>query len=337
MPVKVGRLLKLVCLDFFRDYCVPSITMPQINIPFESKLDYRELAEFPSNGKFNLELWIPENAKSRDLVIMMNGFLEGTRPGEPGGMAMYRRFAKRLNENGIAAVFLPLPFHFSRGADIDGVAPVSRLVTHGSHFYHGGYTQVIADVGAICAQVKDNPSWLGLDQQKPRIHLLGYSLGGVAAIGASVELFPLVESVTVLFSTWNIATLDPRSLEQAFGSSHGFGIDQWNQMVSELKDYTHEYSPVFNALIWGTPFDEWVRRIPSRSLFIHGLKDDLFPSSMTDKRNERIFEAIDGHNTTAFPKDRKNCTFIQVMAGHVPIKTIRQITEYVAGFISSGE
>jgi len=309
--------------------------MPLTDIPFESKLLYEELADFPSNSNFNLKLWRPENSKPRDLVIMINGFLEGTRTGAQEGMAMYRRLGERLNQSGLAAVFMPMPFHFSRGADIDGVAPVVRLSQHGSYFYHGGYTQVIEDIRALCSRVKEDPAWLGLDERSPRIHLLGYSLGGVAALGASVELFPEIESVSVLFSTWNISTIDPAALEHAFGTTHGFGIHQWNQMVSELKAHSKEFSPVFNALIWGTPFNEWVRRIPSKSLFIHGLKDELFPSDMTDTRNERLFEAIDEHNSRAAPRDKKDCTFIQVMAGHVPLRNQRQIAEYVAGFLST--
>ena len=46
-------------------------------IKFESNLKYSYLEQFPNNKNFEIPCWQNENRNSKEILIMINGFLEG--------------------------------------------------------------------------------------------------------------------------------------------------------------------------------------------------------------------------------------------------------------------
>ena len=121
-----------------------------------------------------------------------------------------------LKEKNINSVLLPLPFHFDRSRDFAGenqFAPIVRLKESGSYLYHGGFTQVKNDVNKLIKDIEINPNRFGLTtSEKIKFHLLGYSLGGVAATGSAVLSEIKFESLTVLLSAWNLSEINPDAI-----------------------------------------------------------------------------------------------------------------------------
>lgn len=297
---------------------------------FQSDIKYPQLARFPRNKEFSIPVWKPNKDQNcQEIVIMLNGFMEGVTH-DPRRREMflmrYRLIAENLNESNIAAVLMPLPFHFMRSDDFDGNAPVKRLAEHGSYLYHGGYDQIIADVKKLTSEIKESPSKFGLNVpgESVKIHLLGYSLGGVAAMGATLEMNDVkFESLTVLLSSWNISEIDPQAIEQLFRNDFDFGESEWSRMLEELKASSID-DHIFNQLIWGEeeiplPKPEKVKRI----LFIHGIRDEVFSRNMTASRTNSIIER----------NDQTHCSFILLPDSHSGLRSRKHIAGYVSNFI----
>jgi hypothetical protein len=298
--------------------------------PFESKIKYSVLDRFPNNKKFNIPLWKPGEKKNcSEIVIMLNGFLEGVASDPKKRdkyLIRYKLIGEKLNQSNIAAVLMPMPFHFMRSDDIEGNAPVVRLSEHGSYLYHGGYDQVISDVEKLTNEIRKQPEEFGLygPGEKVKIHLLGYSLGGVAAIGASIQLkSQQFESLTVLLSSWNISEIDPNAIERVFRKNFDFGKQEWNKMLNELRK-NEIGDDIFKQLFWGAedvtmPPPERVKRI----LFIHGLKDEIFPRDMTSNKINSIIN------------QQENCSFIFLPDNHSAIRYRKPIAGYISNFIAN--
>jgi hypothetical protein len=85
---------------------------------FESSDRYKQMS--PQQRRFKLHRWpveVENGEKPSQIAILVNGFLEGVKPGEGENrltFLRYEKIAKALNSENIAAVFLPLPFHFDR-------------------------------------------------------------------------------------------------------------------------------------------------------------------------------------------------------------------------------
>ena len=60
-------------------------------------------------------------------------------------------------------------------------------------------------------------------------------MGRVAAIVAASELGNKFDSLSILFSTWNIFEINPQSIEDMFGRSFNFGSNEWKKTIKELK------------------------------------------------------------------------------------------------------
>ena len=149
---------------------------------------------------------------------------------------------------------MPIAFHFDRClhfVDVNLYAPIERLKESGTYLYHGGYTQVVADVIKLVKLIEKYPTKFGLIGADFKIHLLGYSLGGVAAIGAASELGIKFDSLSILFSTWNIFEINPQSIEDMFGRSFNFGSNEWKKTIKELKKNKLVCSNILKELIWG--------------------------------------------------------------------------------------
>jgi hypothetical protein len=298
--------------------------------PFESEIKYPPLDRFPKNKNFSIPLWKPDQPqKCREIVLMLNGFMDGVT-NDPRRREMflirYQLIAENLKSSNIAAALMPLPFHFMRSDDIEGHAPIVRLSEHGSYLYYGGYDQVIADVKKLISEIKGNPDKFGLNVpgEEVKFHLLGYSLGGVAAMGAAMQLEDhQFESLTVLLSAWNISEIDPKAIEQLFRKDFDFGEPEWNQMLKELKATSIE-DDVFNQLIWGeeeitVPQPDRVKRI----LFIHGMRDEVFPRTMTARRTNSIIDK----------EDQNHCSFILLPDSHSGLRSRKHIAGYISNFI----
>ncbi|MFO0414397.1 MAG: hypothetical protein ACK50E_02000, partial [Bacteroidota bacterium] len=220
-------------------------------IEFESNTEYAFLRDaFSKNSNFKLPIWKSnDNNKAREILIMINGFLEGVDGDQKHREKLinirYGAIANKLLEKKISSVLLPLPFHFNRSFDViqEGeFAPLSRLTESGTYLYYGGFTQIVSDVQKLMQDIENNRSKFGLleDTTDIKFHLLGYSIGGVAAIGAALnikaEQTPKLESLSVLLSAWNLAEIQPNAIENAFGRKFGFSSDMWNNMLHELEE-----------------------------------------------------------------------------------------------------
>jgi hypothetical protein len=305
------------------------------NVDFTSTLEFDVLKGFPANENFKLNCWRAKDPvrPSRDIAIMINGFLDGVhhdpRVRKVKFLTRYELIAQRLAKQNISSVLMPMPFHFDRCADIsvDGrFAPIERLKENGSFLYFGGYTQVINDVDRLIQMIKEEPSKFGLPDDDPNIHLIGYSLGGVAATGCTLELKHKYKfrSLTVYLSAMNISMIDPDSIERVFNEEFefGFGRTEWENMLAELKRY--DTNEVFEHLVWGKGEKPDLESSVERILFIHGLRDIIFDSNFS---NSLTSELIGDHGY-------KNATYILMPTDHTASSTMKTISSYISSFIS---
>lgn len=169
------------------------------------------------NNRFPIEFHLSNLAESgqkeRDLVIMVNGFADRTDllyTDSPVG------FPHFLRNRGIASVLMPIPFHFgrlprttfyrrvathlARSEEIsvdeawNGI-PAFIVRTRPERFYLG-YRQLISDLrylGSAIQHCKDkthpayDPMYEEWFDESTRIHLLGYSIGGLGCLAALVK------------------------------------------------------------------------------------------------------------------------------------------------------
>jgi hypothetical protein len=301
------------------------------DIIFKSEIEFKELEKYPANNEFKLHIWKDDKKKTNSITIFINGFLEGVLPSkkmieykvlERQALSRYRGYANALLKKDINSVLLPLPFHFDRGKDIDNSAPIKRLTEHGSFLYHGGYTQVINDLEKLITQIKQNPEDFGLnDNSHINFNLFGYSLGGVAAMGAAKRLNQYFSTLTILLSSWKISDIDPSEIEQAFEDKFEFKAKDWNKLLDELKNSAIS-DEIFNQLIWG---DEQFC-LPEKNevgeiLFIHGINDDLFNVKMTAERTNHLIN-----------KKASNCSFHILPSDHSG--TNKFISKIISEFIA---
>jgi len=308
-------------------------------IEFESNTEYTFLRNnFSKNSKFKLPIWKPDNNnKGREILIMINGFLEGVDGDQSRREKLvnirYGAIANKLLEKNIASVLLPLPFHFNRSFDVtqEGeFAPLSRLTESGTYLYYGGFTQIVSDVEKLIRDIENNRSKFGLlDDAKIKFHLLGYSIGGVAAIGAALnvqgEQAPKLDSLSVLLSAWNLAEIQPNAIENAFGKKFGFTSEMWNSMLHQLDKIKDDTDPVFKKLIWNEGDAILFSNCAKRVFFLHGFKDEIFTYSHTESSRQQVLEMMD------------KCTFVNLPTDHLALRSTEEIAGYVSTFISNGK
>jgi len=315
--------------------------MPQsfTYLEFDSNVEYEFLRNnFSKNSSFNLPVWKSEDNKSSEILIMINGFLEGVGGDQTRHEKLvdirYGAIAKKLlKEKSITSVLLPLPFHFNRSFDVSGeneFAPLTRLTESGTYLYYGGFTQIVNDLEKLIQDIENNPSRFGLQENKPiKFHLLGYSIGGVAAIGAALNLkgetTPKLDSLSVLLSAWNLAEIKPNAIESAFGMKFGFNAELWESMLSQLEEIKDDTDPVFKKLIWneGDPIE--FKNCAKRVFFLHGFNDEIFTHSHTEATRQEVLDMMD------------KCTFINLPTDHIAIRSTEEIAGYVSTFICSGK
>ena len=101
-------------------------------IEFESDVEYFVLQNrFLNNKHFSLPIWRKTNEECDEILIMINGFLEGVESDarkRDRHLEKYDIIAKRiLKEKNINSILLPLPFHFDRSRDIAGVISINSV------------------------------------------------------------------------------------------------------------------------------------------------------------------------------------------------------------------
>jgi pimeloyl-ACP methyl ester carboxylesterase len=313
-------------------------------LSFESADLYPRMS--PEQRKFKLRQWQPEwvegGKKPSQIAILINGFLEGVDAGSAKeGLAFerYNKIAEALNRENIAAVFLPLPFHFDRcgAAEADGTfQAIAQLRKNGTYLYYGGYDQVKDDIKKLVGEIHSAPGRFGLDG-KPQVHLIGYSLGGAAALGAAAGLGQEIASLSVLFSSWNLASIKPEAIDKAFRGKFKFGAQEWGDTLKALEDSRERFDPVFQDLMWGGGTSEWFENGPKRMLFVHGLDDELFPKEMTTRGILDLYEKFLQLDDRA--RKERECVFISVGGlDHMHVKAFVKrypVAEYVASFIAN--
>ena len=318
-----------------------------IEIEFDTK--YEELRSYPQNLRAKLNLWLPEGEKPvTEIVIMINGFLDGVLEEKLNNRFLdqkyyYKFIAEELNKQNVAAILLPLPFHFDRGAGLNNhvekiFAPLERLKKNGAFLYYGGYDQTKSDIQKLINDVQDNKGKFGLGDSEIKIHLLGYSLGGAAAMGAAAELQQKVASLSVLFSNWEIAGLDPNTLGEAFNWFE-FSAADWTRVLSELERVRGSCDPVFQSIMWGdNNLTPWFSTCPQRILFIQGLQDETFPVGMALKNNFEFYTYIKKLNDESASNQsgsKKECAFIFPSLSHLHTNLSPSSKKQIAGYISS--
>jgi len=294
-------------------------------IPFKSRLEFSNLRSFKGNQQFEVPIWKPKET-SGHVLIMLHGFLEGLDSSiekRERHLLKYDAIAERLTKEGYTCVLLPLPFHFERSVDFGSnelVAPIDRLTKNGAFLYYGGYTQVISDVERLIQAISSKPEQFGLTDVKIEYHLLGYSLGGVAAMGAALSSKYRFKSLSILLSTWNLQNINPEKIRELFGSKYSFGREEWEKMMNELNQLKEldDVDPLFKYLIWGEGEEVSFETMADKVLFLHGLDDELFTREIVADNNSTVLESM------------KKCTFISIPAGHFILRE-RQL---VAGFVS---
>jgi predicted esterase len=299
------------------------------NIQFESNLSrFPVLESFPSNKVFDLRLWRPinlEDQKNSEVIILINGFMEGVRiNNSTPSRKLYESIASELNKNNISAIHYPLPFHFERSGESN---PVERLKINGSFLYYGGFSQVIEDIEKLIKEILEDPSKYGLEKN-PKIHLLGYSLGGIAAVGAAAELVSKnigfkFSSLSVLLSAWNFNNISPRNISVAFRNT--ITSEDWEKVMKDLEQIRDDssFSQVFKYLIWETGEPIQFSKLADKVLFLHGHNDEIFNMEDT-RRIQRLL--LDEMN---------QCTLINLPCKHAIHFDRNIVARYVANFITS--
>lgn len=284
--------------------------------PFTLKTEvlYQNLRKYTNNHEFECKVWKNTDAPAKKVVIMFNGFLEGIG-NKNSAYLRYKKIGEQLNEKGIVAVLLPLPFHFGRSMASDGqniVSPLHRLKDHGTYLYHGGYTQVKTDVKALYQAIKDDPESFHLTEDF-NVSILGYSIGGVSAIAAATCLkdeFKLnIESLVIVLSAWKIQDIDARSVASFFEEPEL--ETAWTTMMTELETLRESKSTdaVFKELIWGDDLganpELNFEQIAEKVLFIDGQKDEIFNPAIMRQRRETLLE-----------RNLNNCSFLSLPFDH---------------------
>lgn len=309
-------------------------------INFESEIGYYDPTNpFLSNSSFKLPIWKNdiENNKSTEILIMINGFLEGVDSDQIRRERVinmrYGAIAQRLlRDKNIVSVLMPLPFHFNRSLDISGendYAPISRLTENGTYLYYGGYTQIVNDIEKLIREIENSPSDFGLHNESSiKFHLLGYSIGGVASIGAALNFnvgnTPKFDSLSVLLSAWNLAVLDADAVVGALGQRYGLTTEIWNRMIKQLEEIKESVNPVFRKLIWDEGDRIDFSKCANRVFFLNGFRDEIFTTTHIEAVRYQIIEMMD------------KCTFINLPTDHLALRSTEEIAGYVSNFICNG-
>jgi hypothetical protein len=246
----------------------------------------------------------------------------------------YEYIAAALNRKNNVAILLPLPFHFgrSKGNEIQNtINPLDRLKIHGSFLYHGGYTQVQADVEALYNDIKMDPARFNLLEDSD-VSILGYSIGGVSAVAAANHLQKTLNislnSLILMLSAWKIQDIEPSAIGDFFRILDPNLTQAWVNLLRELVSIKDDESVdgVFKELIWGVDTDKDTKiefdKMAQKVLFIDGQFDEIFNPTIIRDRRDSLQKV-----------NLKNCTFLSVPVDHAAIRgSFSFLPEYIGLF-----
>lgn len=301
------------------------------NILFES---IGALKLYPNNKNFNLKLWkSPSQNRKNEIVIMINGFMEGViKNNQPNPQAFFKRkrklydtIATDLNKKNINAIHYPLPYHFERSIDISAK---ELLKMNGEFLYHGGFSQVVDDMFNLIDDILENHTKYGLDKN-PGIHLLGYSIGGIAAIGTAYEInkrnkdFKFA-SLSVLLSAWNLNNIKAENISLAFQNE--ITVDDWNKLMQDMERVKNNpnVSELYKYLFWEIGEPIRFSEVAHKMLFIHGHNDEIFNISDTHRLQKLVLNEMN------------HLTIINIPSRHLIHLNSNAISGYIANFIEAG-
>ncbi len=214
---------------------------------------FRETEEdVAANNGFTLGFSLPSSALSegdgvteQHLVIILNGFDQPSRTlYDSRSMGLHALLADR----GIASVVLPLPFHFERwprGSEHyeEIVKSPLNLVLWSQDRFYLGYQQIISDIRQLERDVRigASPFYEKHFDSSTRIHLLGYSMGGLGAIAAVVrarlDAVPLYDSCILLASGVALRSMHPhRELDIPLEHWRGFLGYYYGEEFDKLRE-----------------------------------------------------------------------------------------------------
>jgi pimeloyl-ACP methyl ester carboxylesterase len=291
---------------------------------------------------FKTNLLYPHaGSQPNEIAIMVHGFLEGidseSRARERW-IKRYETIAEELAQRNIASIFLPMPLHFERmvpAAEGTASTVVQRLKNNGSFLYYGGHDQFSTDIGILIESILAEPTKYRLAPVKPKIHLIGYSLGGAAAMAAATSNHGRVDSLSVLYSTWGLANIPSEAIGAAFEDRYGFSAADWNATMAKLASERDSFDKAFQAVMWGEISPSWISLFPKRVLFVHGLKDELFPPEMTVAGSLAFFNQFSSmvQGLDAASREQFEVAFINSYSDHFFFRRRKQVAAMIASFI----
>ena len=310
------------------------------NVRFTTRLLYPQAAN--NINELELRLWTPDSgSQPHEIAIMVHGFLEGIE-NEPRSrerwLRRYEAIAEELAQRNIASIFLPMPLHFERmvpAAEGTLATIVQRLKNNGTYLYYGGHDQFSTDIGLLIESILAEPTKYRLAPGNTKIHLIGYSLGGAAAMAAATTNHGKVDSLSVLYSTWGLANIPSEAIGAAFQDRYGFSAADWNATMAVLASRRESFDEAFQAVMWGEISPSWIGRFPKRVLFVHGLMDELFPPEMTLAGSLAFFNQFSSmvQGLDAANREQFEVAFINSYSDHFFIKRRKQVAAMIAGYI----
>lgn len=271
-----------------------------------------------ANNEFNVEFFLPDQRDRLQLhlAVIVNGFNEmRTGPYHNPRQGLCSCLARR----GIAAVLLPIPNHMNRKPE-DPPYPKDwepkHLVSSDPDRFYEGYRQEIADIEKLTSLVHgyspekgifgDGTRFVDCFSEETRVHLIGYSIGGLATLSAFLRSYvqykegiatPRYDSCVLLCSGANFETLHP---EEIIGISE----DAWKKIKHHYLGKAYEKDEekkslsnrIFEMVLLGGRREEFydhMRELSNRILIVIGASDDVSsPEAVLDLEPEETGLAI---------------------------------------------
>lgn len=267
-----------------------------ISIPFKSshpRNERKKGEDISVNQSFDLKFFMPKT-KVTELVIILNGFIETDRT------PYDEDISPSLASYGVASVLLPLPFHLDRQPHGSLTANTYALLD--KDLFFADFLQTLKDVRDVAKLVKSeyNANGAAKIEKDCKIHLLGYSLGGLFALSSLLndtqnEIEKLFDSCLLLCAGANF---------QTYENPVGFTEFEWGELKLHYMNLRHKVKYpdagsndiIFNRVFIGLDkpaLNETLLLLSHRILLVIGAVDDInAPNSIIDLEPEESGLAI---------------------------------------------
>lgn len=231
--------------------------------------------------RFHVRMYMPsmiykdKNKKINKCFIILNGLDETTH------FNLYDQVGKSLAEAGYGAILLPLPNHLNRnpayrldeGCEIE--QPSLSFINESQKVYEA-YTQLLGELDILihhinqkCRYTKERECCSFYNQffsENTRISLLGYSLGGLAAISYFLLRKNDINSCILLNSGAKLSDIDV---------SKFLSLEEWKEMVKTLNKNRNKFVNSIEKNIF-------------EKVFL-GLDEELLKDDLEEKSNKILF------------------------------------------------